>query len=160
MRILRSATLVTACAAVLVLVGCAAPAVDPDATDDTDAPSNDAPTSEALSCDEFASVIAESLPLMFVMLDTDITPPEVASAMRELSDRWSGFTPPAEIAEDWPAMTEWADTYAGAWEDVPADTDQQQAFAEIQAEYGELDDASDAAFERVSTYIEENCPPE
>jgi hypothetical protein len=153
-----------ACAGVLVLMGCAAPTADPGGNGATDAPSNDssseAPSSEALSCDEFASVITESLPLMFVMLDTDITPPEVASAMRELSDRWSGFTPPAEIASDWPAMTEWADTYAGAWEDVPADADQQQAFEDIQAEFGELDEASDAAFERVSAYIEENCPPE
>jgi hypothetical protein len=158
MRLLRSTSLIALGAAALILAGCAAPAPDPE-TPVGEEP-GETPQSEAVSCEEFAATVTESLPLTFVMLDTDITPPEVASAMRELSDRWSGFTPPEKIAVDWSAMTEWADAYAGAWEEVPADADQAEAFTEIQAEYGDLDAASDEAFDRISDYIDENCPQE
>jgi hypothetical protein len=159
MRKFRSTTMV-GLAALALLAGCASSGGDPAAPNGGAAPSDAPVQSDAVSCDEFAEIVTETLPLMFVMIDTDIKPPEVASAMRELSDRWSGFTPPEEIAGDWPEMTEWADAYAEAWEAVPADADQQDAFTQIQAEHGELDEASDAAFARITEYIEQNCPQE
>ncbi len=154
---LRLPAVLAVSAALLLTSGCGAPA-SPDTATTPESPP--AASTEALTCDEFAGVITESLPLLFVLFDTDVTAPEVAETMRELSDRWNGVTPPEPIAGDWPAIATWADDYATAWEALPADADIQDSIASIEAELGDEEAAYEAAMENVTTYVDAECPQE
>jgi hypothetical protein len=159
---MRSSSIVrglSATAAVLLLTACGGGSDEPEAATETPASSasapaettaNEAPESDSEFCTQASQInqrIASSI--------TESDGASLSGNLQTIADEISAVEPPAEIADDWNALSDALDQAASALDGVDL-TDPEQA-AEAQAQLSQLQSQLGDAGTNVETYLQEQC---